>query len=99
MKNLQQAHLTESFDAAHATPESNSRYQDFLDTYFPLKEGSHQDVAQYRIYFNRLIAHLRSGRCVGLADPNRFIEFGGDRECPSLISLASPSHQIELHFA
>ena len=99
MSNLQHAHLSESFDASAATPESNSRYQDFLDMYFPLKEGSHHDVAQYRGYFDRLIAHLSSGRCVGLTDPSSFVEFGGDRECPSLISPASPGHQIELHFA
>ena len=99
MSNLQHANLTESFDAATATPESNNRYQDFLDAYFPLKEGSHHDVAQYRVYFDRLIAHLGSGRCVGLSNPRSLVEFGGDRECPSLISLASRSHQIELHFA
>ncbi len=99
MSNLQHAHLSESFNATTASAELNSRCQDFLDTYFPLKEGSHHDVAQYRVYFDRLIAHLSSGRCVGLINPGSFVEFGGDRECPSLISLASPGHQIELHFA
>ena len=99
MSNLRHANLSESFDVATATPESNNRNQDFLDTYFPLKEGSHHDVAQYRVYFDRLIAHTSSGRCVGLTDPSSLVEFGGDRECPSLISLAAKGHQIELHFA
>ena len=98
MANLQHANFAESFTAATATPESNERYQDFLDAYCPLKEGSHHDVALYRVCFDRFSAHWGSGRCVGLSNPSSLVEFGGDRECPSLISLASQGHQIELHF-
>ena len=97
MSNLKHANHSETFDAA-TTPESNGRFQDFLDANFPLHEGSHRDVAQYRVYFDRLIAHLSSGRCVGLNNPSSFIEYGGDRECPSLIALSAQGHQVELHF-
>ncbi|MDE0734096.1 MAG: hypothetical protein OSB72_13695 [Gammaproteobacteria bacterium] len=97
MSNLKYARLSETFETAIA--ETNIRYQDFLDAYFPLHEGSHRDVEQYRIYFDRLIAHLISGRCVGLENPGSFVDYGGDRECPSLISLSSSGHEIELHFA
>ena len=97
MRNFKHASLSEFFDPA--LEESNGRFQAYLDSYFPLREGSHADVTQYRVYFERLIAHLDSGRCVGLSNPGSFVEFDGDRECPSLIALASQGHQIELHFA
>lgn len=98
MNHLTHASHSETIDAA-MTSESNSRFQDLLDVQFPLHEGSHRDVAQYRVYFDRLIAHLSSGRCVGLHNPSSFVEFGGDRECPSLIALSAHGHNVELHFA
>jgi hypothetical protein len=42
------------------------------------------------------LAHLQSGRCVGLSDPGAFQEFDGDKECPSSILLKNDDHQIEL---
>lgn len=68
----------------------------FLDSNFPLSEGSHGDVTQYRVYFDRLVAHLNTGRCVGLVRPAQFNDYGGDRECPSSILLSSSALEIEL---
>lgn len=70
--------------------------KEFLDTNFPLATGSHGDVAQYRVYFEKLVAHLSNGRCVGLQTPNQFSDFGGDRERPTSISLGSAAQQVEL---
>ena len=67
-----------------------------LDRSFPLRGASHRDVVQYRVYFDGLVAHLRSGRCVGLNTPSQFSDYDGDKECPSLIVLDSSERHVEL---
>lgn len=98
MNNLSHAQLTESFSLSGRHNTDTEKLLAFLDAHFALSEGSHRDVSQYRVYFGRLLAHLNTGQCVGLDNPSAFIDFGGDRECPSLISLSYERKFIELHF-
>ncbi len=98
MNNLSHAHLTESFSLADKLTADTENLLTFLDTHFALSEGSHRNVSQYRVYFGRLLAHLSTGQCVGLDNPSAFIDFGGDKECPSLITLSHDKKLIELQF-
>lgn len=96
MNSLNRAYLPESLSLSNQQSQSNETFLGLLDSQFPLNEGSHREVTQYRVYFDCLVAHLRSGRCVGLISPSAFLEFGGDRECPSSIVLKNADQQIEL---
>ena len=98
MNNLSHAQLTESFSLADRLSTDTEKLLAFLDAHFALSEGSHRNVSQYRVYFGRLLAHLSTGQCVGLKNPSAFLDHGGDRECPSLISLSHERKFIELHF-
>jgi|TARA_B110000483_G_C18198640_1_gene544208 hypothetical protein len=96
MNSLNDAYLPESLSLSNQQRSTNETFLGLLDSHFPLNEGSHREVTQYRVYFNCLLAHLESGRCVGLSDPGAFQEFDGDKECPSSILLKNDDHQIEL---
>lgn len=96
MNSLNRAYLPESLSLSNQQGHSNETFLGLLDSHFPLNEGSHREVTQYRVYFDCLLAHLKSGRCVGLSNPSAFLEFGGDRECPSSIILKNAEQQIEL---
>jgi malate synthase len=96
MNSLNKAYLPESLSLSNQQGLSNETFLGLLDSHFPLNEGSHREVTQYRVYFDCLLAHLKSGRCVGLSRPSEFQEFGGDRECPSSIILKNDDQQIEL---
>ncbi|MFK7864131.1 MAG: hypothetical protein AB8B95_07910 [Pseudohongiellaceae bacterium] len=96
MNSLNNAYLPEELTLSLQHEGSNDTFLGLLDTLFPLNEGSHQEVAQYRVYFDCLLAHLKSGRCVGLHKPAEFLSFGGDKECPSSIVLSNGAQQIEL---
>jgi malate synthase len=96
MNSLNTAYLPESLSLKSQQDHSNETLLGLLDSHFPLYEGSHREVTQYRVYFDCLLAHLKSGRCVGLSNPSEFFEFGGDKECPSSIVLRNTEQQIEL---
>lgn len=96
MNSLNKAQLPESLSLSNQAEQSNETFLSLLDNYFPLNEGSHREVTQYRVYFDCLLAHLKSGRCVGLINPSEFQEFDGDREYPSSIVLKNAEQEIEL---
>lgn len=96
MNSLNNAYLPEALNLSLQTENSNGTFLGLLDTHFPLNEGSHLEVTQYRVYFDCLLAHLKSGRCVGLHNPSAFLSFGGDRECPSTVILGNSTQQVEL---
>lgn len=96
MNSINNAYLPEELDLSLQQERSNETFLSVLDTLFPLNEGSHQEVTQYRVYFDCLLAHLKSGQCVGLSKPAEFLSFGGDKECPSSIILSNGAQQIEL---
>ncbi len=96
MNSQNKAYLPESLCLSNQHSHSNETFLGLLDSHFPLNEGSHREVTQYRVYFDCLLAHLKSGRCVGLVNAGEFQEFGGDRECPSSIVLKNDEQQIEL---
>jgi len=96
MNSLNKAYLPESLNLSNQQSLNNETFLGLLDSHFPLNEGSHREVSQYRVYFGSLLAHLKSGRCVGLLNPSEFKEFDGDRECPSSITLKNTEQQIEL---
>lgn len=98
MNNISHAHLSESFSLADKLNPDTEKLLEFLDSNFALSEGSHRNVSQYRVYFGRLLAHLSTGQCVGLANSSAFIDFGGDRECPTQITLSQDRKLIELQF-
>tara|TARA_B110000444_G_scaffold258527_1_gene299692 strand:+ start:2427 stop:2723 length:297 start_codon:yes stop_codon:yes gene_type:complete len=96
MNSLNKALLPESLSLSNQQKQSNESFLGLLDSHFPLNEGSHREVTQYRVYFDCLLAHLKSGRCVGLTNPSEFQGFDGDRECPSSIILKDAEQEIEL---
>ncbi len=97
MNSRNQAYLPESLSLSSQQSFNNETFLGLLDIHFPLNEGSHREVSQYRVYFGSLVAHLKSGRCVGLLNPSEFREFDGDRECPSSITLKNTEQQIALN--
>lgn len=94
MAPLANASLQQTF-AINESQQTQSLLE-LLDAHFPLREASHEEVTQYRVYYGKLLAHLKSGRCTGLATRAE-LEFEGDDECPSLISLKNPRLQVELY--
>jgi len=96
MNSRNQAYLPESLSLSSQQSFNNETFLGLLDIHFPLNEGSHREVSQYRVYFGSLVAHLKSGRCVGLLNPSEFREFDGDKECPSSITLKNTEQHIEL---
>jgi malate synthase len=50
----------------------------FLDENVPLANGSHADVAAYRLDGETLVANLSSGAATGLADPSQFAGYLGN---------------------
>jgi malate synthase len=96
MNSINTAYLLESLRIDKRRANSDDTLLGLLDSHFPLTSGSHGEVTQYRVYFNCLLAHLNSGQCVGLSDPGRFIDYGGDKESPTSILLGYELNQIEL---
>jgi len=93
LANAEIFQATYLFDAREDNAEMIAN---FLDSNYPLNEGSHHDVTQYRVYFERLVAHLKSGRCVGLVIAGQFSDYDGDKECPEMIVFDNGEKQAEL---
>lgn len=98
MNSLNHAYITQSISLLENHISTADTVTDFLDSNFPLHKASHQDVVQYRVYFEALVAHLKSGICVGLLKPSQFNDYGGDKESPTSILLGNSHQQIELKF-
>ena len=69
----------------------------FLDTSFPLSDGSHRDAAQYSLSPSGLAVKLRSGSSVSLRDPSALAGFQGDAASPAVILLKHHGLHVELH--
>ncbi|QLE84934.1 malate synthase [Shewanella sp. Scap07] len=67
-----------------------------LDTYFPLSQGSHQDVRSYVVYYNQLLAFFNDGTQSGLAQPKQFVALCGHKCEPSSIVLKNNGFHIEI---
>ena len=65
-----------------------------LDQAAPLAQGSHKDVAGYRIEAGKLAVALKDGSVTALKDPAKFIGFQGEAAAPSSVLLRN--HGIHL---
>ena len=61
--------------------------RDFLDTHFPLNQGSHKQAAHYTIVDGDLLINQIDGSLSMLAAPDQFVGFAGDSGDPSGILL------------
>lgn len=69
----------------------------FLDTVFPLANGSHKDVRSYVVYYQHLLAFFDDGSQTGLKDPQQFVALSGHKEYPSSIVLKNQQgYHVEL---
>jgi malate synthase len=69
----------------------------FLDSTFPLMDGSHRDAAGYRIAGAALEILMRSGKSTTLADPAALAGFQGEAAAPSVVLLKHHGLHVELH--
>ena len=65
-----------------------------LDQAAPLAQGSHKDVAGYRVEAGKLAVALKDGSVTALKDPAKFIGFQGETAAPSSVLLRN--HGIHL---
>ena len=96
MNTLSQANISQGKGLSGYQIVANGTVEDFLDSIFTLNGASHGDVLQYRIYLMSLVAHLKTGLCVGLLNPGQFSDYDGEKENPSSIVLGNSEQQIEL---
>ncbi len=68
----------------------------FLDQCFPLKQGSHQDVANYSVYFHHLLATFPDGSQSGLAQPCQFVASSNPDAELTTILLKNNGLHVEL---
>ena len=61
--------------------------RDFLDTHFPLNQGSHKQAAHYTILDGNLLINQIDGSLSMLASPDQFVGFSGDADDPSGVLL------------
>ncbi|ERS10814.1 malate synthase [Alcanivorax sp. PN-3] len=69
--------------------------RDFLDTYFPLANGSHKDSTGYAIRDGKLVVSLKEGES-GLADEGQLRGYLGDAERPSGVLLKHNNLHAEI---
>lgn len=70
--------------------------KDFLDEIFPLKNGSHHDVASYMVYYQHLLAVFNDGSSSGLANPCQFVGLSGHKSEPTALLLKNNGLHIEI---
>ncbi|MEH6453840.1 MAG: malate synthase G [Psychromonas sp.] len=70
--------------------------KDFLDTNFPLDEGSHHDVSNYLVYYHNLLAIFPDGRESGLKNACQFVAFDGSKHEPSCLLLKNNGLHVAL---
>ena len=61
--------------------------RNFLDTHFPLNQGSHKHAAHYTILDGNLLINQIDGSLSMLASPDQFVGFSGDVDDPSGVLL------------
>jgi malate synthase len=61
--------------------------REFLDTHFPLAEGSHKEVSGYHIDRGELRANLDSGTVSALQDPTQLAGYRGEPQTPDSLLL------------
>lgn len=72
--------------------------KEFLDSAFPLTEGSHKDATDYLIYFQNMMVILADGSTVGLKNPARFVAKCGPKSEPDSIVLKHEDLHVEISF-
>ena len=80
------------------TRRVTSSVKDFLDSAFPLTEGSHHDVTSYMVYFQNLMMILADGSTAGLQNPAQFVAKIGPRDNPESILLLQNGLHVEIAF-
>ena len=61
--------------------------RDFLDSHFPLNQGTHKNAAQYAVVDGGLIINQIDGSLSVLAAPDQFVGFTGDADDPASVLL------------
>jgi len=72
--------------------------KEFLDSSFPLSEGSHLDAVSYMVYFQNLLVILADGSTTGLRNPKQFIGKNGPADSPDSILLKCNNTHTEILF-
>ena len=72
--------------------------RDFLDSYFPLLEGSHRESVDYRLGPEQLTVQLKNGNATHLKDNSLFRGFQGDAAAPTALLLVHHGLHVELLF-
>jgi len=70
--------------------------RDFLDTHFPLNQGSHKQAAHYTIVDGDLLINQIDGSLSMLAASDQFVGFAGDAGDPSGVLLAHNGLHAEI---
>lgn len=92
--NKEQLSTASNVTAVSAASEMNA----FLDSEFPLNNGSHRDVNAYAMYYENLVVYLSNGIVTGLKNPSEFIEVFGRKSAPEGIILQNDQFQTEIEF-
>lgn len=72
--------------------------KEFLDSAFPLTEGSHKDAVNYLIYFQNMMVILADGSTTGLKNPAHFAARCGPKCEPDSIVLKHEDLHVEISF-
>ena len=72
--------------------------KDFLDSTFPLREGSHRDATSYMVYCQNLLIILADGTTTGLQNPEQFTGKNGPTNDPESILLSHSGMHAEIIF-
>lgn len=72
--------------------------KDFLDSSFPLREGSHRDAVSYMVYCQNLLVILADGTTTGLQKPKQFVGKNGPTNEPESILLNQNGMHAEIIF-
>lgn len=71
--------------------------RDFLDTYFPLAEGSHHTLKTFVVDNGELTAMLIDGSCARLEDATQFRGYQGAADKPEVVLLHRHGLHVEVH--
>ncbi|MCL2533680.1 MAG: malate synthase G [Nocardiaceae bacterium] len=70
--------------------------RNFLDTAAPLAKGSHAEATRYFIVDDKLAVELGDEVVTGLAQPEKFVGFVGDKDFPTSVLLRNNGLHIEI---
>jgi len=83
---LTDAHLLQVLDYSKAV----------LDKLVPLEHGSHQQVQNYVVYYQHLLAFFADGSSTGLQNPAQFQAFCGRRDNPDSLVFRQGERLLEI---